>query len=264
MPEISEVRIIADYINKAATDRSYYNIRKSAISKVKMAIITPFETFKIKAETRGKELKIILISKEGKTKTIVCGLGMSGTFDTCGTGSEPHHMHLMFDSMDNTTLGLVDVRRFAKWKWGDWNFGRGPDPMLDNDNFINNVWKNINNKHFNKTISEILMEQTYFNGIGNAIRAEVLFRADQNPFENAKAAIENNPMILDLCKLIPIELYQNGGYPSTNWINPFQPDNISYDNILCYKKEGSASTTDKTGRTLWFNKKWIINCPYPV
>mgnify|MGYP001565600433 FL=1 len=190
-------------------------------------------------------------------------MGMSGNWEVTQKDHEPKHMHLMFDSMDNTILGLVDTRRFAKWRWGDWNYGRGPDPIMDHDNFLNNIWNNIEDKAFEKPICEILMNQAYFNGLGNYLRAEVLFRANQNPFQIAKDAINDNPAILELCKIIPIEAYQMGGGQLKDWDNPFELEADTFNEwIKCYGRKDMLSVVDKTGRKLWFDSKWKSNCIY--
>lgn len=50
---------------------------------------------------------------------------------------------------------------------------------------------NLHKKAFGKPIMEVLMNQQYFNGIGNYLRAEILFRiGDLNPFISARDAIK--------------------------------------------------------------------------
>ena len=131
MPELAELRIMSDYINKQCNGRIFVNMRKSAVSKVKTPMKMPFDAFMLKAVSRGKELKLTLSSKTKAETNLVCSMGMSGNWAFTRTGEEQKHSHLMFDTIDGWTLSLVDVRRFAKWKWGDWNEGRGPDPTYE-------------------------------------------------------------------------------------------------------------------------------------
>lgn len=42
--------------------------------------------------------------------------------------------------------------------------------------FRENVLSNLSDKTFDKPICEVLLNQKYFNGIGNYLRAEILFR----------------------------------------------------------------------------------------
>ena len=82
---------------------------------------------------------------------------------------------LKFYSNADTTLSFVDVRRFGKWKQGlAWSDGRGPDPTTEYDEFWKNVMTNLTK--LKKPLYEMLMDQKYFNGIGNYLRAEIIFR----------------------------------------------------------------------------------------
>lgn len=257
MPEIAEIRIMGDFINETAGGRIFSGIRKSRVSKVKTSLKVPYDYFSVKAETRGKELKIIFTSKEGKEKSMMLGMGMSGNWTFCETGQEPKHMHLMLDTIDGMTLGLVDVRRFAKWKWGDWNLDRGPDPSTDSKAFRKNITSNLPKRIFSKPICEVLLDQKYFNGIGNYLRAEILFKAKQDPFEVARDALTKNVKILDMCERLPLEAYQLGGGQLKDWENPYVVEEKSFSRwILCYSNPAMCKLVDKTGRTIWYDPKY--------
>ncbi len=75
-------------------------------------------------------------------------------------------------------LSFVDFRRFGHWEVNtDWGSDRGPCPILDYENFRQNVITNLEDSTFkNKAICEVLLNQRYFNGIGNYLRAEILHR----------------------------------------------------------------------------------------
>ena len=75
-------------------------------------------------------------------------------------------------------LSFVDYRRFGRWEVdADWGTERGPCPITDYDNFRKNVINNLEDSSFNnKPICEVLLNQKYFNGIGNYLRAEILYR----------------------------------------------------------------------------------------
>jgi len=190
-------------------------------------------------------------------------MGMSGHFALTRTEKELKHSHLMFDTITGITLSLVDVRRFAKWKWGDWNFGRSPDPVQDFENFKKNIESNINHKDFLKPIGEILMSQTYFNGLGNYLRAEILYKTEQNPFQSAKEAILNNKKLLTYCKQIPEEAYNLGGGELRDWHNPLKSSNGLHikDWMQCYSKKNMSSVVDGSGRRLWFDPIWNSSIP---
>ena len=50
---------------------------------------------------------------------------------------------------------------------------RGPDTVVEYKEFRQNVLDNLEDAAFNKAICETLLNQKYFNGIGNYLRAEV-------------------------------------------------------------------------------------------
>ena len=265
MPELAEVRIMSEFINEVAEGRIFRNIRKSTISKVKTSIRNPYEDlFRVEASSRGKELRLEFISRDGNKTPRTFSMGMSGHWQIVLTGNEPKHAHFMMDSTDGHTLCLVDVRRFAKWKWSDWNTGRSPDPTKEFPEFVDKIRKNIDHKHFQVPICAALMNQNFFNGIGNYLRSTILYKANQNPFETAKDAILNNPMILDLCQQIPLEAYSLAGGQLKDWENPFnkKEEKISFREWVFYCK--GISCIDDSGRRLWFDPKWKDLCPYDM
>ena len=79
-------------------------------------------------------------------------------------------------------MSFVDFRRFGKWEVdADWSKDRGPCPMFDYDNFRQNIIDNLDEPAFkNKPICEVMLNQKYFNGIGNYLRAEILYRLNKS------------------------------------------------------------------------------------
>ena len=62
-------------------------------------------------------------------------------------------------------------------------------------------------KVFDKPICEALLDQKYFNGIGNYLRSTILYYLDVNPFQTARDVIKSHPQVLDMCKDIPMKAY---------------------------------------------------------
>lgn len=262
MPELSELKIMSNYINNKSTGKIFINLRKSAVSKVKTSMKLPFDSFMITSMSRGKELKLKLVSSKNEETSLICSMGMSGNWQMTKTGEEPKHAHLMFDTLDRHTLSLVDTRRFAKWRWGDWHQGRGPDPTYEYTAFIDNIYKNLDHKTFQKTISEVLLDQKWFNGIGNYLRSTILFYGDQCPWDSAKDAILKNPIILQLCKDVPLMAYTLNGGQLKDWVNPFNLNSNDFSNWVFYYK--GSSCIDGSGRRFWFDPKWESSCPYEL
>jgi len=267
MPELAELRLTADYINQCSQSEQgpriqYTKIEKNPAHKGTHCITpeSPSDYFSLSAKSRGKEL--ILYIKEGnKTTLLRMSMGMSGHFKLTNTGQESKHAHLKFHRNDGTTLSFVDVRRFGKWKAGEtWSTNRGPDPTTEADEFKYNVLKNLDKKVFDQPIHLILMNQKYFNGIGNYLRAEILYRLPNvDPFMEAREVIDNCPKVLELCTTIPRKAYSLGGGQLKDWENPWQSDKEKFERFIkCYNNKNMGHVMDKNGRRFWFNPKWNI------
>lgn len=263
MPELAELRLTADYINKASEDRTYTGVKKNPQHKGEMFEV-PFEKFNIQAMSRGKELIVYLYDyNSDEVLPVRWTMGMAGHFRLSKTGEENKHAHFMFLSEDNHTLSFVDVRRFGKWKPGfEWSENRGPCPVKEFEDFKENILSNLDKKEFNKPINEVLMNQKYFNGIGNYLRAEILYRMeDVYPFMESRQIIEEHGKeLFMLCKAVPELAYIMGGGEIKDWKNPFKNDTDYIRTrstfFLCYGNETMAQVVDKTGRRFWYDPKW--------
>jgi endonuclease VIII-like 1 len=258
MPELAELRLTADYVNQVAENKIFYGVRKNPVHKGK-DVEVPFNNFTIKAESRGKELMLTLTELNSNNQVkLLMGMGMSGHFKWIEAGVLSKHSHLRFQS-EAGSLDFVDVRRFGGWKVAtDWSANRGPDPTVEYKQFYNNVVNNLDKTAFLKPICEVLMNQQYFNGIGNYLRAEILLRADIDPFAPAKVAIKEAPEILELCRTLPLKAYELGGGQLKDWDNPFGDltDMASWDEfMLCYGNPNMSHKKHK-GRTIWYHPKF--------
>jgi endonuclease VIII-like 1 len=191
-------------------------------------------------------------------------MGMSGYFKWVDTGVLSKHSHLRFQS-ENGSLDFVDVRRFGKWKLVEgWSDNRGPDPTQQFQDFVRNIKNNLHKKDFDKPICEVLMNQRWFNGIGNYLRAEILYRMDINPFMPAREALTKHTSIYSLCRTIPETAYLLGGGELKDWKNPFQFETLEdvkfgwKEFMQCYGNPGMATMIDNNGkgRRFWYNPKW--------
>ncbi|XP_009956921.1 PREDICTED: endonuclease 8-like 1, partial [Leptosomus discolor] len=134
-----------------------------------------------------------------------------------------------------------------------------------------NVLKNLEDKAFDKPICEALLNQKFFNGIGNYLRAEILYRLKIPPFEKARTVLEalkdqeqnpsltlskklklmrENPDLLELCHTVPMEVIA----AEKKLLDPDHSDNYAaFKNWLqCYLVPGMSSLRDRNGRTVWF------------
>lgn len=184
MPEGPELRMNSIFINNMCRGLLFGGQPiRSSVSKCP-DINWESARYTITSRSRGKELALTLRCQEEthKSMRILFRFGMSGKFTLTGAESIPKHAHLQFRSASGkqegeTVLSFVDVRRFGSWHVReDWGEERGPDIIDEYDQFRANVLGNLENVAFNKAICETMLNQKYFNGIGNYLRAEVLFR----------------------------------------------------------------------------------------
>jgi len=282
MPEGPELRIAANFINQVASKHLFTGkVIKSDLATKLCEVPFEAETYSLQAESRGKELKVHLDpqnddtqkkSKKKKSqdlpeqsvKHVLFRFGMSGCFKLTSVKEIPKHAHLRFFSKDGeNVLSFVDYRRFGRWTInGDWGSDRGPDSIVEYKAFRQNVLDNLKNAAFNKAICETLLNQKFFNGIGNYLRAEILYRCQIPPFAQSRSVLEpllNNvkteePDILELCHIVPKEVLSLDGGKGYDVEKDPEKDYSAFNNWLqCYYKDGMQNLVDHNGRTMWFS-----------
>lgn len=261
MPEGPEIKIMSDYINHHSKNRTFAKLfhvekgNKSIDSKL-------IENFKLESDFNGKELILRLYHDVADLKISVF-MGMSGNWLFTPTSSwmDRKFTRMRLDTTDGNSLLLYGLYMGPKYRVGGFTgVKRGIDATKDFDSFKKEILSNLDKKNFDKPICEALLDQRYFNGIGNYIRSTILYYLDVNPFENARDVIKRNPNILELCRDIPIMAYQLNGGQLSDWTNPFDADYVDFKNWVFYQK--GLSCKDKTGRTFWYQEKWKDFCPY--
>ncbi|XP_030586784.1 endonuclease 8-like 1 [Archocentrus centrarchus] len=298
MPEGPELHLASLYVNSMCEGVVFSGpVRKSEVSKNPDVPFTS-EAYRITATSRGKEVKLTLTPikkdepkrrmKTGQAEQpidIVFRFGMSGYFRFTREDELPKHAHLCFYSKEKPSrvLSFVDTRRFGSWEPnGTWQPNRGPCVLFEYKKFRENVVSNVSDRAFDRPICEVLLNQKYFNGIGNYLRAEILFRSNIPPFVSARAVLEGlesddsceneNPLkketdtkmsvsakkkqmkhemsdLLRLCHAVPLEVVNLGG-------KGYDPTKKEYSDfeawLQCYCVDGMKSLQDHNGRTIWF------------
>jgi endonuclease VIII-like 1 len=261
MPEGPELKIMADYINHN-TKRKTFNKSYHVLKGNNPEQFTLLENFNIDAESFGKEL-IIRFYNGSEIHKISVFMGMSGNWKWVPTESwnDTKFVRMRLDSTDGHSLLLYGSYMGPKYRIGGFTgVKRGPDPTKEFSDFYGNVKSNLHRKDFDGPICEVLLNQKYFNGIGNYLRSTILYYLDIDPFLKARDVIENNDKILSMCRDIPIMAYNLNGGQLSDWKNPFDTDYDEFIKWVYYQK--GVSCKDSTGRTFWFQEKWIDSCPY--
>ncbi|XP_074862406.1 endonuclease 8-like 1 isoform X2 [Carettochelys insculpta] len=292
MPEGPELHLASRYINAACAGLVFCGpVEKSEVSKNPEV---PFrsDAYRISAASRGKEVKLTLAPLRAEAAAaaasgergragpqqpmdLVFRFGMSGGFTLAPEAELPKHAHLRFYTRERPRRALcfVDLRRFGRWEvQGTWQPDRGPCVLLEYEQFRENVLKNLSDKAFNKPICEALLNQKFFNGIGNYLRAEILYRLKIPPFEKARTVLEalqhrkqspgltlskkvklrrENPDLVELCHTVPLEVVHLGG---KGYSLEHSADAAAFEEWLqCYSVPGMKALRDSNGRTIWFH-----------
>lgn len=294
MPEGPELHMASLFVNRMCEGVVFTgSVEKSEVSKNPDVPFT-CEAYRITAKSRGKEVKLTLTPiksddskcrvKAGHTDQpmdIVFRFGMSGFFRFTTADELPKHAHLRFYSNMKPCmiLSFVDARRFGSWQSnGTWQPDRGPCVMFEYESFRKNVLTHLSDRAFDRPICETLLNQKYFNGIGNYLRAEIIFRLDIPPFVKARTVLEgleskdvceedekpdkeatkisnqalkkvDTPDLLSMCHTVPLEVVKQGG-------KGYDPEKVDYSTfkawLQCYYVDGMKSIRDHNGRTMWF------------
>jgi len=251
MPEITKVTIYASEIKNFCIGEEFESVEINKSTK-NQSINIPYKKFSLDAQSRGKELLLIIQNLQPETSSestqifIVFSFGMSGKVLCCPAKEKPKSVQMVFTSKTQKTVCFIK----SSWKIGKWSANRGPDPINEFKAFQDNVLNNLDKKVFESPICELLLNQQYFNGIGNYLRAEILFRAKIPPFMVARDALqmEKEPQskLLALCKDVPSEVIT---------FYHKEPKNF-YINFRAWKKayraKGSKWKKDSNGRKIYF------------
>ncbi|KAK2154008.1 hypothetical protein LSH36_279g02070 [Paralvinella palmiformis] len=286
MPEGPELFMTSRFIN-AVCHGKYFSgcVRKSDVSKCP-PIHWHAKLYQIVAFSRGKELKLTLtdIRTENVTKDVTdesgCSLssecrdalnivftfGLTGKFSFDSVDDIPKHAHLKFYTADNDmVLSYVDCMRFGKWTPdGKWKSDRGPCVLQEYELFRKNVLSNLGCSAFNKPICEVLLNQKYFNGVGNYLRAEILYRCGIRPFDEARSVLEGlseetkvkseKPDILYLCHSLSLEVVNLTQSAEQNGYSLYdeESDKAFITWLKCYNNINMNHISDHNRRTVWF------------
>lgn len=143
-------------------------------------------------------------------------LGMSGHWSY----NERKHSRVRFDFKDGTSIWYTDTRNFGTLKF-NMTFEEtekkllelGPDPLshdIEIDQFRHRLFKK--NSKGEKTICEALMNQKTVAGVGNYIKAEVLWLSKVSPLRKINSLSEEEIISLrDNIQSVIRTSYQNGG-----------------------------------------------------
>jgi len=166
--------------------------------------------------TKGKFIYGMFVDREGKKCFVWNTLGMSGYWSF----TQQKHSRVRFDFEDGSSIWYTDVRNFGTLKFAmtfeeteNKLLELGPDPLTHDipiDQFRTRLFKK--NKKGEKTICEALMNQKTVAGVGNYIKAEVLWLAKVSPLRTVNSLTEKEITdIRDNIQSVIRTSFENGG-----------------------------------------------------
>jgi DNA-formamidopyrimidine glycosylase len=237
MPEGPEVRTVADklrpvLVNKIITN-SYVGERANTAG---------FFNLKYPATiigTRSHGKKIIIDLNTGHM--IIISLGMVGRLQM----EQGNHSHVRLDISDYEIKGSFKIMKnsFSLY-FDDYRYMGGVD-VIPNNNiqmyFVNigpdilqlslkdETWISLDNwigifcrkKLRTRTISDILLDQSFVSGIGNYLRAEILYYSRINPKRTVNSLTKEEWDRIRICSHNIIKIsYSYGGFTIKSFISP--------------------------------------------
>ena len=222
MPEGAEIRVISEYLNKVWSGKLIVSLGWDSKSKFNKTGIKNLELVKVPCKVvrvfpHGKLIIIEVINTDKKNIFMVSQLGMEGKW--VHKPEKHSNFRLYFGELNHTKTEYIvtdtwwyeDSRHFG-------HFNVYPDltepkkshgPCLMNTALVNeglikiNSHQNIFNLDLFKTkiknprigskhICDFLMEQKHMAGIGNYLRAEILYRSKLNPCKTLNSFTDDN------------------------------------------------------------------------
>lgn len=213
MPEGCEAKCMADCLRKKLLNKNLIGYEISGLLKV-----TGFETLKLPAiitdiTSYGKKVIIHI-----DNKYVVISAGMSGKF----IYEQRKHNHVTF-IFDDITMYYNNIRRIASSVIVSESIpALGPCLLTAAlDKWITRKkWKSLFFRG-QRMICEVLLDQTIIAGIGNYLRADILYLAGVNPFKKMNVITDNE---LELIRIASHEVvlasYRKGGCTILNYVDP--------------------------------------------
>lgn len=229
--------------------------RKNLITKETLLQDLPLKIDEVVA--RAKRVNFICTNSNNEGSAIIWFYALQGRL--CFKPRGKFHVEMILAQQDGkeiTRLYYEDVINLGFMKYATTveqiekiysNIG----PDFTNDEVTLEMFtKGIDNKRLkNKPIADFLLDQKRFSGIGNYLRAEILYDAKINPNTTLSELIESKRVTVLYNSIIKImnDAISCGGMTSRNYMDP-------NDNIGKFKAEIYNKTHDKFGNEILQDK----------
>ena len=217
-----------------------------------MPLPLPLEVESI--ETHGKLLMWNLVGGWH----IFCRAAMSGRWSQ----EKEKHNHICFSFSNGTQLFFNDARNFGTIK-----FGQAPEKTSILATLGIDVLReparrdrlHLPGKERRKTIGGVLLDQSVFSGVGNYLRAEILYAAHVSPLRPLNSlSNEDWDRICEKTEEVTKLSYHNGGATIRTYQNLTGERGKFQERFLVYGRKTDPEgrpiqkQQDETGRSIWW------------
>ncbi len=231
MPELPEVETIRRQIKKKLSMPAV--ISETSFSK-------NFKSLLMSKKVPLKGKKLLTIKRKGKVLDfcfdgihLISSLGMSGSWILSDKKIIRKHKHIQLKIKDNkgdtNYLSYVDPRRFGKVRFMDSSKTKSYFNTLGVDitssSFTPDYIYKVLQKHKNKKIKPLFLDQSVFSGIGNYIASEICARSGIRPsrlagdiskYECKKIKIATSKVVKNALSAKGTTLVWSWGYQDTS------------------------------------------------
>lgn len=256
MPEGPELKIQADQLHEILNDKELLSITWDDRSKYRKSGIEGYEEFQkylpskiLRVTTKGKKLIFHL----DNDLHIVSSLGLEGHWLT----EKRKHSNLQLNLSDGSVIYFDDTRHFGsielflfKELLDERLSEIGPDLLSEEVSF--ELFKTRITKSQKKQICQVLMDQKYVAGIGNYLKAEILYASKIRPDRLIKDLSENDLKLLYENSISIIKrAYESHGMTSKSYVDVYGNNGV-FKCIVYMQKEDSFGNPVRTNT---FNDK---------
>lgn len=250
MPEVVEVKIQADQLHEILINKELLSITWDDRSKHRNTGIDGYEDFQkylpskfVKVTTKGKKLVFHLDSDI----YIVSSLGLEGHWLTV----KRKHSNLQLNLSDGVSIYFDDTRHFGSVELFlfrellDERLSEiGPDLLSEEVSF--ELFKSKITKSKTKQICQVLMDQKYVAGIGNYLKAEILYASKIRPDRIIKDLSENDLKLLYENSISIIKrAYESHGMTSKSYVDVYGNNGI-FKCVVYMQKEDPLGNPVRT------------------
>lgn len=266
MPELPEVETVRKVLKESLVGRRIMDV------KIHYSPIVSNDDSYFKENIINQE--IIDVKRYGKYLIfclekgyVLSHLRMEGKYFYTKEDLINKHIHVVFFLDDDSKLYYQDVRKFGRMEYLEGDIYNqkplslmGPDLILNDNIDLNDLYLKIHKS--NKTIKELLLDQTIVSGLGNIYVDEVLFASKISPKRKGNKISKKNisDIIIESKRILSLAIKYKGttirSYTSSlGVIGGYQDFLQVHTKMLCPNCKMTLNRVKINGRMTYYCKK---------